>query len=65
MIEAGPNAVASTLHDHSNLKLKKSSKLRLDDSNRLIFDRPSGLGDRLTAVEELIDILDNDAAKIV
>jgi hypothetical protein len=44
VIEACSKAVASTFHALSNLKLKKSSKLLLDDSNRLIFDRPSGLG---------------------
>jgi transcription-repair coupling factor (superfamily II helicase) len=60
-IEAGPNAVALTFHHRSHLKLKKSSKLRVDDSGRLVLDRPSGPDDRLMVVEELIDILDDDA----
>jgi hypothetical protein len=53
--------VALTFHHRSHLKLKKSSKLRVDDSGRLVLDRPSGPDDRLMVVEELIDILDDDA----
>jgi transcription-repair coupling factor (superfamily II helicase) len=56
-IDAGPEAVAATLQDWPNFRTSKSSGLRLD-GRRVIFDRPSGLEERLIAIEELIDILD-------
>jgi hypothetical protein len=58
-LDAGPEAAALTLHDRRNFKMENSSNLRTD-GNRLIFDRPSGLEDRLTTVQELIGILDGE-----
>jgi transcription-repair coupling factor (superfamily II helicase) len=58
-IDAGPEAVAATPQDRPNLKVRNPSGVR-SDGNRVILDRPSGLEERLIAVEELIAILEEE-----